>query len=307
LQLFLEILTGITLPILGLVALGYGVQKRLGFDIATLTRMQVYVLLPGALVYFLSSANLPLQSAWPVVWFSLLHFLFLFAIGFGIAIAMGMNRNVAGLMGIVALFSNSGNYGIPLIQLTFPADYLLYQTVVLSLHSVLIAPLALIAFARTGEGQPGVWKTLFGSPLVPAAVLGYLLKGFEITLPTVLSVPLKLVSEAFTPMALLLLGIQLAAIETKVRKTPLALSLFLRLLLAPATAWGFAALLGFPPDLIAFFVVSAAVPAGVLIAIFAAEFKAEPGLASMMVFISTVVSALAVTLWVYAVRYAGLL
>jgi hypothetical protein len=32
----------------------------------------------------------------------------------------------------------------------------------------------------------------------------------------------------------------------------------------------------------------------------------EPELASMMVFISTLVSALGVTGWVYAVRYAGL-
>jgi predicted permease len=50
LQLFLEILTGITLPILGLVAVGYGVQRRLSFDLWTLTRLQVYVLLPGALI-----------------------------------------------------------------------------------------------------------------------------------------------------------------------------------------------------------------------------------------------------------------
>jgi len=306
LQLFLDILTGITLPILGLVAVGYGVQKRLGFDIATLTRMQVYVLLPAALVYFLSSAKLPLESAWPIVWFSLGHFLFLFLIGWGSAAALGMNRNVAGMMGIVAMFSNSGNYGIPLIQLTFPGDYLLYQTVVLSLHSILIAPLALIAFKRTGEGQPGIWNTLLGSPIIPAAVLGYVLKGFEVTLPTVLSVPLKLVSDAFTPMALLLLGVQLAAIEGKVERAPVVLSLVLRLFLAPATAWLFAVLLGFSPNLTAFFVVSAAVPAGVLLAIFASEFKTEPGLASMMVFISTVVSALAVTGWVYAVRYAGL-
>lgn len=305
-QLFFDILTGITMPILGLVALGYGVQKRLHFDIATLTRMQVYVLLPAALIYFPSSAKLPLQSAWPIVWFSLAHFLFLFLVGWGAAKALGMNRNTAGLMAIVALFSNSGNYGIPLIQLTFPADYLLYQTVVLSLHAVLIAPLALIVFARKEEGQPGIWQALFGSPLLPAAAIGYLLKGFEVTLPTVLSVPLKLISDSFTPMALLLLGIQLAAVETRVERTPVALSLFLRLLLAPATAWIFAVLVGFPPDIVAFFVISAAVPAGVLIAIFASEFDAEPALAAMMVFISTVVSALAVTGWVFAVRYAGL-
>jgi hypothetical protein len=36
--------------LLGLVAVGYGVQRRLSFDLWTLTRLQVYVLLPGALI-----------------------------------------------------------------------------------------------------------------------------------------------------------------------------------------------------------------------------------------------------------------
>ncbi len=305
-QLFLGILTGITLPILGLVALGYFVQRRMTFDVSTLTRMQVYVLLPAALIYFPSAAKLPLDAAWPILWFTLLHFAFLFALGWGIAALMGMSRNLRALMGLAAFFSNSGNYGIPLIQLTFPEDYLLYQTVVLSLHSIFIAPVAMLAFQPNGNVKPGIMNALFGTPLLPAAALGYLLKGFDVTLPTVLAVPLKLISDAFTPMALLLLGVQLAAIEAKVERGPLIAGLVLRLAVAPATAWILAILLGFPPHLTAFFVVSAAVPVGVLLAIFASEYKAEPGLASMLVFISTVVSALAVTGWVYAVRYAGL-
>jgi predicted permease len=264
------------------------------------------VLLPAALIYFPSAAKLPLDAAWPIVWFSLLHFGFLFALGWALAAALGMGRNLCALIALSAFFSNSGNYGIPLIQLTFPEDYLLYQTVVLSLHSILIAPMALFAFSSQGQGKQSILKALFGTPLLPAAALGYLLKGFDVTLPTVFAVPLKLVSDAFTPMALLLLGVQLAAIETKVERGPLVLGIVLRLVVAPATAWLFAVLLGFPPNLTAFFVVSAAVPVGVLIAIFAAEHNAEPGLASMMVFISTMVSALAVTGWVYAVRYAGL-
>ncbi len=305
-QLFLDILTGITLPILGLVALGYGVQKRFTFDVPTLTRLQVYVLIPCALIWFPSSAKLPLSTTWPVVWFSLLHFVFLFALGWVVAKVLGMGRNVAGLMALVTLFSNSGNYGIPLIQLTFPEDYLLYQSVILSLHSILIVPAALLALERTGEKKASAWQTLFGSPLLPAAALGFILKGFDVMLPQVFAVPLKLVSDAFTPMALLLLGVQLAAIEVRVERGPVVLGVILRMIVAPASAWGFAWALGFPPNLVAFFVVSAAVPAAALVAIFAAELDVKPELASMVVFISTVVSALGVTGWVYAVRYAGL-
>jgi predicted permease len=307
LQLFLEILTGITLPILTLVAIGYYVQKRFAFDVPTLTRMQVYVLLPAALLYIPTAARLPLGSAWPILWFTLLHFVFLFTIGWGAARALGMKGSVVTLTAFGALFSNSANFGLPLIELTFSEDHLLYQAVILSLHSVLITPFAILAFRRTGEGQPGLLAMLLSFPLLPgAAGLGFLLKGLEVTLPLPLSLPLKLLSDAFTPMALLLLGVQLAAFGTEVERRPLGLHLVLRLFLAPASAWLFAYLFRFPPDLIAFFVISASVPAGILVAIFASEYNTRPELASMMVFTSTIVSALTVTLWVYAVRYAGL-
>jgi predicted permease len=306
LQLFLAILTDITLPILGLVAVGYAVQKRFSLDIPTLARMQLYVLAPGALIYFPSAAKLPIGAVWPIVWFSLLQFPFLLALGWGTAWAAGSSRNVAGLIALTTLYANSGNYGIPLIQLTFPEDYLLYQTVILSLQSLTIVPVALLLLPRTGEGHGSIWRTLFSSPLLPAAALGYILKGFEVTLPPIAAVPLRLVSEAFTPMALLLLGVQLAAVNIRVERMPLLLGMLVRMLVAPASAWLFASLLGFSPNLIAFFVVSASVPVGVLVSIFASEFRTEPELASMLVFISTVVSSLTVTGWVYAVRYAGL-
>lgn len=305
-QLFLEVLTDITLPILGLIMLGFAVQKYFVFDVPTLTRMQIYVLLPGALIYFPTAARLPLETALPILWFSLLHFTFLFFMSWGVAKALSLDRNVVRLVAIVTLFSNSGNYGIPLIQFTFPDDYRLYQTVILSLHSILITPVALIAFERKEGERANPWVALLISPLLLSAMLGYLLKGLDVTLPSVVALPLKLISDAFTPMALLLLGVQLATIGTEVERKPLAISMALRLLLAPASAWLFAFLLGFPAELIAFFVVSASAPAGVLVAIFASEYNTRPELASMMVFISTILSALTVTGWVYAVRYAGL-
>ena len=295
-QLFLDILMGVTLPILVIVALGYGVQRRLSLDVATLTRVQMYVLVPAALIRFPTAAKLPFEAAWPIVWFCLAHSAFLFALGWGIAAAMGLSRNARALVAIAALLSNSGNYGIPLVQLAFSRDYVFYQTVVLSLHSIIMIPMALLAFEPQENGRPGIVRALFGTPMLPAAALGYLLKGFDIAIPSVAAVPLKVISDAFTPMALLLLGIQLAAITGRTELKPLALGLILRLAVAPATAWIFGILWQLPPDLIAFVVVSSSVPVGMLLAIFAAEYKAHPRLASMMVFLSIHVSALGVAL-----------
>jgi malate permease and related proteins len=186
-QLFLEILTDITLPILALIALGFGIQKYFAFDVPTLTRMQIYVLLPGALIYLPSAAKLPLETALPILWFSLAHFVFLFALSWSVATALSFDGHVVRLIAIVALFSNSANYGIPLIHFTFPEDYRLYQTVILSLHSILITPVTMIAFAREGEDRPNPWVALIISPILLAAMHGYLLKGFDLTLPLMLT------------------------------------------------------------------------------------------------------------------------
>ncbi|MFM2444252.1 MAG: hypothetical protein RJB09_1438, partial [Pseudomonadota bacterium] len=45
--LFLDILTRVTLPIIGLAALGYCCQPWLKLDIGTLTRLQVNIVMPA--------------------------------------------------------------------------------------------------------------------------------------------------------------------------------------------------------------------------------------------------------------------
>ena len=56
-QLFTDILLSVTLPIVALVALGFGAQRKLKLDVPSLNRLIVFVVMPAFLVHFLSSAN----------------------------------------------------------------------------------------------------------------------------------------------------------------------------------------------------------------------------------------------------------
>lgn len=58
----------------------------------------------------------------------------------------------------------------------------------------------------------------------------------------------------------------------------------------------------FTPDVTAVLVVAAATPVGVLITIFAAEYKNEPEFISMAVVVSTALSPVFVTGWILAMR-----
>lgn len=305
--IFLEILTGITLPVLVLVALGWASQRRLGFDLDTLSRLTVYVVLPAALVHFLTTADIPLIDVWPTAWFMLLQFAVHYGVGYGLGTALGQDAQTRHLFGWLIAFPNSGNYGLPLIALSFPPDFLLHQTIAVSTHMVLVSTVGIWQMARNGPNGPSVGKLLFGNPVLPAVAVGLLLKGFEVSLPVAVATPLKLMGDAFTPLALFLLGAQLTTVTVETARGPMASTAAIKLLLAPAATWALAVATGFSDAMVAFFVVGTATPTGIMLAIFAAQYRAQPQFVSAIVFFATVLSALTVTGWIFAMRLAGLM
>jgi len=307
LAVFLDILTGITLPVLVLVALGWVAQTRLGLDLETLSRLTVNVILPAALVHFLTTADIPLIEVWPTAWFMVLQFAVHYALGYGLGLMIGQGAEGRHLLGWAVAFANSGNYGLPLIALSFPQDFLLHQTIAVSTHMVLISTLGIWLLSRGGQDGPSVGKLLFGSPVLPAVLVGLALKGFEVALPLAVAKPLELIGDAFTPMALFLLGAQLTTVTAETARGPLMSTAALKLLGAPAVTWALAAATGFSDAMIAFFVVGTATPTGIMLAIFAAQYGARAQFASAAVFFTTVLSAATVTGWIFAMKLAGLM
>ena len=83
---------------------------------------------------------------------------------------------------------------------------------------------------------------------------------------------------------------------------PQTLMLLLKFVAAPALSWWICHAMGLPPDITAVMVVAAATPVGVLITIFAAEYKTESEFISTAVVLSTALSPLFVTAWILATR-----
>ena len=301
-NVFIEILTQITLPIIALVALGWAVQPRLAFDVGSLNRLQIYVLLPIFLIHFLSTAEIPLAEVWPTVWFTVVQFFVLTGVGWIVAILLRLPRSIRPLIALTVSFPNSGNFGIPLAQLAFPDDYILHQAVIVSLHSVLMVTAGLWILVGSGLKPREQAGTLFRTPMIPAVMIGLLLKGFEIELPQALSVPMVLNNITYGFKALFTLGAQLANTKFTLEKLPLGISVLFSMILAPALTWILTIVLKFQGELSDLLVVAAAAPVGVLLAIFCNEYKVHGQTASTIVFISTVLSPLFVTGWVLLLR-----
>jgi predicted permease len=301
--LFLDILTQVTLPIIALVALGWLLQPRLKLDVGSLNRLQVYVVMPAFLVHFLSTGSQPIDVIWPVVTFGAIQFLILIPLGWLLVIAFGMRRSLAPMMGLGTAYANVGFFGIPVTQLAFGSDYLIYQSVLSALMAILVCTVGVWMLAPSGDSKLGKLKNAFETPLIPAVVLGLALRGFEVELPSVVSQPLQFLGSIFTPLALYTLGAQVATAKAiRLEAGPQTLIMVLKFLVAPVLSWGICILLGIPNDITQVLVVAAATPVGVLITIFAAEYKTEPEFISTAVVISTALSPLIVTAWIVATR-----
>jgi malate permease and related proteins len=302
-DLFVDILNRVTLPIITLVVLGYVLQSRLKLDIGTLNRVQVYVVMPAFLIHFLATGKQPLSVIWPVFYVGVVLFMFLIPIGWLATILLRQRASLGPMMGLGTSYANVGFFGIPVTQLAFGPDYLIYMSVMTALTTILICTVGVALLAPSGGSKLGKLKTAFETPLIPSVMIGLALRGFNIELPTVVSQPMQFLGTIFTPLALYTLGAQIAAAKVvRFELVPQALILVLKFLVAPALAWMLCAYMEFPRDVANVIVVAAATPVGVLITIFATEYKTEPEFISTAVVISTALSPIFVTLWILATR-----
>lgn len=301
--LFVEILTRVTLPIIALAALGYALQGWLKLDIGTLTRLQVNVVMPAFLVHFLSTGKQPLDTVWVVAQLAVVQFLLLTAFGWLIATMLSVRRTLRPAMGLSTAYANVGFFGIPVTQLAFGAEYLLHQSVLTAIITILVCTLGVWLMCPRDVGMAGKLRTAFETPLIPSVALGLGLRYFQIELPPVASQPLQLLGAIFTPLALYTLGAQIAAAKSlRVEVLPQATIVALKLVIAPLATLYLCRLLGVPLEVTAVVIVAAATPVGVLITIFASELKAEPEFIATATVITTALSPLTVTAWIIATR-----
>lgn len=304
-QLFTDILMHVTLPIVALVGLGFGAQRRLKLDVPSLNRLIVFVIMPAFLIHFLSSASQPISELWPTIYFTAIQFTALMALGWFAAKIFRLPMEFAPILAMATVYANVGNYGIPLVKLAFPESFILHQSIITSMMTMLIVSVGawMLAPKRVETGVLARLKMAFETPVVPAVIVGLALKAAELRLPTIVGMPLELIGATFPPLALFALGAQLA--ETgrgELKVGPMSLILILKLIAAPALTWALAIAMGVPDDLTDLYVVAAATPVGVLLALFCAEYNRQPHFVSGAVLISTLLSPIVVTGWILVMR-----
>jgi predicted permease len=292
------------LPVFCLMGLGYLVQVRLGLDMRTLVRLNLWIFVPALVIDRLSHARLPAGDLWRVVGFTLAVQAASFLACRGWARARHYSVGLAGAFTCAVIFYNSGNFGLPVMELVFgkgsPAVAL--QTIVLVVQNTTTFGLGQLIIRGPHIGWRRALVEYLKMPFLYAIALGLVLQRTGWQLPAPLARPIATAGDGLIPVALVTLGAQLGSITWHGSKRPVAAATLLRLVGGPLIAFCLLKLLGWHGLLAQQLLISAAVPSAINAALLAIEFDSEPDFAAQTVFVTTLLCALTVAVTILCAR-----
>jgi hypothetical protein len=304
LVLLWNVFTQVCLPILVLTSLGWMLDRKFNLDLGTLVKLNIYLFVPAFIFVNVVSSTLTAGLAVRVMAFTacIIASMFLLSVIVG-RVCRYPAPQVRSLQ-LATMFYNSGNYGIPLMALAFPATGPMLQVFIVLTQNVSTFTVGLWLASSTHHIG---WRKLL--PMLRQVSLwavcsAILVRSFSVPVMEWrwLWVPLTYISNGLVGLALVTLGAQLSQTEHAQIWRRLSWALALRLLGGPIIALLLLPLFAFKGETASVMILSSAFPTAVNTALIAHEFKADSHFAAAAVFYSTALSMVTVTLIVVALR-----
>lgn len=285
------------------IAVGFSI-RRMGIinedTNAHLTRLILSVTMPATLLSALSGSTLevPLGNAFILLGIITLAHLFMIAIACLSPIALRADKSDRGVLATMALFGNATFIGIPLAYSFFGPDGMFYTLLLNIVNNLFLFSLGM---KLVGGKQANLSAKLFFSPAMLASFLSVLLFMLDIQLPYVMDRSLGLLGAVTTPMAMILLGSILGAMDLGelFRGWRVYIITAVRLLIAPIVVY--LALLPFSidPMLLTVILIMSASPMAISTAMFTIHYDAHQEVVGKGIFLSTLFSVvtLPILLW----------
>jgi malate permease and related proteins len=301
LTVFSGILLHVMLPTFFLVGLGALLHRIFRFDMNTLSKLNMYVLLPAVGFTNVYESQIDGDVLLQVLEFLLLQNGALIAISTAMAKLLKLDRSLAATFQNTIVLNNSGNFGIPVSQLVFHQQPLglSIQIVVTIFQNFLTNTYGVFNFISADEKKGKVTAEFLKNPIIYALLLGLLFRSLDIPVPSFIWNPLQNVANAFLAIALLTLGAQVAYINLKQLPPLLYLSVFSRLLLSPAVAAVIIFALHLEGVTAQALLIASSYPCSRNTALYALEYGHHPEYAAQAVFVSTLLSSVTVTMIVF--------
>ena len=300
LELF-TIFKDIILPIFIVMAIGFILQKKFTMDISTLSKLNIYFVVPAFIFVKLYSTQFSASLFGKVLLFFILLVIILYAISTLFAKILGLDRGKKTTFTNSTMFFNSGNYGVPVNELAFKGDpfAMSIQVIVLTLQNIFTFSYGIFALQSVNTSK---WKAMIGyfkMPVLYAMGAGLICNALNIQVPSVILVPANMIANAMIGLALLTLGAQVARIQFKAALSAVYSSLTIRLIISPIIALFIIWIFRVDGMTAQALLIASAMPTSVNSAVIAEEYKSYPEFAAQVVLFSTIISAFTVSFVIY--------
>ena len=295
----------IIVPIFVLIGVGFVAQKTLKMDARTFSRMTLYIFVPAVMFIKMYSAKVDLEFFATIILFITVIQIGMFVIGEITARSLGYSRSKRKAFSNALTFFNSGNYGLPLADLVFKSSPIAasVQAFVMILQNTTGNTIGVFQASSANSSTTKALRHVFSMPSLYVLFLVLVFNYFSIPIPEPVLVPMKYLADAFIAIALITLGVQLAEIEFSYKITDVLLPCFIRLILSPCLGYLLTLIMGIQGELAQALIIGVSTPTAINTAILAKEFNNEPDYAAKIVFYSTLLSGISVSLVIYCLKF----
>jgi len=293
--LLLSILASDILPIFAIASAGFLLARYAGVDVKTVSRMVFYALLPCLAFRMLVTSTASGPNVARLMILAVLIMGAMGVVGYIAAKVFRLDGKYLRAFLMVVMFSNGGNYGLPVVRFAFGPEALTYATIFFLTGSVTTYVVgAFFAGNRNGK-LAGALDKVWRMPSLYGLALAMIVLAIGKPVPEAVMRPVALLSDAALPIMILVLGMQLERAVWPQRPWIVALAVGISLLVAPLVALGLAALFGVTGAARQAAVILSSMPVAVVTTILALEFELAPEFVTSAVFLSTVASPLTLT------------
>lgn len=283
------------LPIVLVAAAGLALQRLLHLDPYPFSRLAFYITTPALVLWLLIGTPISPPDILRMMGFTAAAVLGIALISLLAAKGLRLRGETAAAFILASTFMNSGNYGLSLNRFAFGEEALAWASIFYITGTMLTNSVGVLV-ATAGKVSP--WKAIAGLARVPsmyAIPAALFVRSLGGELPYALSRPVELLAAAAVPLMILILGMQLGHAGLPKERGLLAAAAGLRLVAAPALAWGLACVFQLSPVARQAGILEAAMPTAVLNTVIALEYGIQPSFVTGAVLVSTLLSPLTVT------------
>jgi len=278
-------------------------HKKFQLHIQTLSKVQIYALVPALVFYKIYTSTLSNALIFKITLYTVIMFMILLVASVVVSRVWKFEKAKEKAFTNAVILRNAGNYGIPLITLLYAGsdgDYAIsVHMIALMTSTVLMYTIGLYNASSGKYSGKAALKNIKGIPTIYMIVFAGLLRAFSIEVPGPILSPVIFLSNGVVPVALIALGAQLASARFALGDASVYAANTMRLIVGPIVAWVLCIVMKMDPISSQVLIIGAGTPTAVNSLLLAIEFGGDAEYASQTIFLSTILSAITLSVIIF--------